>query len=334
VNTQENVVVPIRPAQMLAGGSVMAIVPQSFEDVQRLAKVAVVSSIFKPTLSKKDEEQLSPEECKAVAMAQASMAIMHGMECGIPPMQALQNISVINGKCTIWGSLVPALILAAGHSLTETYEGMPGTDDFKAVCRITRCDRPAELAVTEGEFSIKDAKDARLWSPDDKVTRYRKDRTSYQIENDSPWHCYWKRMLQMRARGRASDGVADVLRGLSIREEAEDFVRQQTRDITPASDVAQSAPVSNGARRRLAPPPPPPPAAPIARDPEPIAEWDATSYIAKAVSHMGVADSSDAADTLLEDAQGHREDGALTAAQYQEVEDAHQARIGDLKRGR
>jgi hypothetical protein len=41
------------------------------------------------------------------------VAIQHGMELGLAPMQALQSIAVINGKPVIYGDA--ALALATAH---------------------------------------------------------------------------------------------------------------------------------------------------------------------------------------------------------------------------
>ena len=40
------------------------------------------------------------------------VAIQMGAELGLPPMQALQNIAVINGRPTLWGDAMLAIIMA------------------------------------------------------------------------------------------------------------------------------------------------------------------------------------------------------------------------------
>jgi recombination protein RecT len=143
----------------------------------------------------------------------------------------------------------------------------------------------------------------------------------------------WKKTVLRRGAKSVPSAMPEFDRLLSRDDDQFDFsepaLQQVDSSFRPRVVSSTATP-----GRRLTPPPPPPPAPAKAREPEPTAEWDAAAYIAKVVGHMGDADSSDAADALLEDAQGHREDGALTAAQYQEVEDAHQTRIDDLKRGR
>lgn len=171
-----------------AGHKPSPIVPTSFDEVQRMAQMVVAAGMFKAT----DKNQ---------ALAQATMALMQGLEIGISPMQASTGITVINGRMCIWGSLVPALIWKAGHKIEEWLEN-EDSEQMTAHCRITRSDNNVEVARS---FSLKDAKAAGL------------------LDKPGPWKQYRKRMLQMRARGfAANDGVPDVLRGMYTVEEMQD----------------------------------------------------------------------------------------------------------------
>lgn len=175
--------------QLRAGGRVTAIIPQSVEEVFRLANAIAKSGLAPATM--RTAEQIT-------------IAIMHGAEIGLPPMQSVQRIAVVNGRPTIWGDAVPALLLAKGFRLDETVDG---TDDGRgATCVVTR---PDGAKITR-RFSIGDAKAAGLWG------------------KQGPWKQYPERMLQMRARGYAArDGAADVLAGLYVAEEMQDI------DVTP-----------------------------------------------------------------------------------------------------
>jgi hypothetical protein len=124
-----------------------------------------------------------------------------GMELGLSPMAAVQNITSINGRPAIWGDAMLGLVrgsgLLAAISEVTTGEG----DATTAVCTVTRRDDPGE---TVGKFSVADAKRAGLWG------------------KAGPWTQYPRRMLQMRARGYAlRDKFPDVLKGLHAREEVE-----------------------------------------------------------------------------------------------------------------
>ena len=92
------------------------------------------------------------------ALAQATMAVLQGLELGIPPMQAVQQIAIIGGRCTIWGDLIPALIWRAGHKIREWIEGEG--DARVAWCEITRGDNGE---IIKRKFSVEDAKRAGLW---------------------------------------------------------------------------------------------------------------------------------------------------------------------------
>ena len=137
------------------------------------------------------------------------VAIEMGMELGLPPMQAIQNIAVINGRPSIWGDSAKALVEACGLCVQfdEWFEQEGDENTMKAVCEVRRLARNP----VRWEFSVADARRARLWS------------------KEGPWTFYPRRMLQMRARSFAMrDAFPDVLRGIGIVEEIRDII-----DITP-----------------------------------------------------------------------------------------------------
>jgi hypothetical protein len=176
---------------MLAGGSVKAIIPQSFEDCYRLAQIIVASGMAPKDMG-------TPEK--------VTIAIMHGLEIGMTPLAALQRIAVINGRPTIWGDAAIGLVRASGKCkyVREWLDGETAycethrTGEAQSVCR---------------SFSIDDAKTAKLWG------------------KQGPWQQFPDRMLQMRARAFClRDVYADILGGMSLREELEDNMR----DVTPS----------------------------------------------------------------------------------------------------
>ncbi|MGB7913898.1 MAG: hypothetical protein WCF79_01145 [Rhodomicrobium sp.] len=172
------------------------------------------------------------------------MAVLQGLELGIPPMQAVQQIAMIGGRCTIWGDLIPALVWRAGHTIREWIEGEG--DARVAWCEITRGDNKE---VIRRKFSVEDAKRAGLWDTRPKLKRKDNANTWREEDNESPWYRYDERMLQMRARGFcARDGVPDALHGLYIREEAE--------EERPSNDDTQDKVVAMDAEDVLPPPAP------------------------------------------------------------------------------
>lgn len=131
------------------------------------------------------------------------VCVQWGYEMGLAPMQALQNIAVINGKPSVYGDAMMALVQSSPvcEDIEEYFEG-EGTTNPVAVCVAKRKGR--KPVVTK--FSVEDAKRAGLWG---KV---------------GPWTAYPKRMLQMRARGFAlRDAFPDVLKGMITAEEAQDY---------------------------------------------------------------------------------------------------------------
>lgn len=186
-------------AQLRSGGKIAGIVPTTIEEVFRLA-----TAIAKSGLAPRGMD--TPEKL--------TVAIMFGLEIGVPPMMAVNKIAVVNGRPTLWGDAIPALLLANGFRLRERFENEG--DQRVACCVVVRPDGEQ----IERRFSVADARKAGLWG------------------KAGPWAQYPDRMLQMRARGLASrDGAADVLSGLYLREEIEEDTAKM-RDVTPAASPA------------------------------------------------------------------------------------------------
>ncbi|MGI4827768.1 MAG: recombinase RecT [Janthinobacterium lividum] len=130
------------------------------------------------------------------------VAVQYGMELGLPPMQALQAIAVINGRPSMWGDAVLAVVMS--HPAYEWHtEVVDGEGDARAgVFTIKRRGQEEHVA----RFSVADARKAGLWG------------------KSGPWTQHADRMLKLRARGFAlRDKFPDALKGIISREEAEDY---------------------------------------------------------------------------------------------------------------
>lgn len=214
-HTPQRAIAPLR-----TGGKMASIVPQSFEEVQRLAVMAVRAGIG--TYGYNDSE----DQC----IAKATAAIMHGMELGLSPMQSLSGIAVINGKTTIYGDLLTAVLWANGFKIKKWIEGEG--DARVARARITRPDGE----VIEGKFSVAQAKQARLWDERDQVQKKRRDGSTYMAANDSAWFKYPDDMLEWKAVGRGTRaGASDATRGLTIREDMDGPMIDVTPETKPAA---------------------------------------------------------------------------------------------------
>ena len=131
-----------------------------------------------------------------------------GAEIGLQPLQAMQNIAVINGRPSIWGDAMLALVRSSG--LLDYIRKELSEDGTTATCTVKR--KNEEPAVST--FSIEDAKKAGL------------------AGKQGPWTQYPKHMLKLRARSYAlRDVFPDVLKGMAIAEEEKD----KEIDIIPAS---------------------------------------------------------------------------------------------------
>ena len=62
------------------------------------------------------------------------LAVQLGSEVGLRPMQALQNIAVINGRPAVWGDALPGLCKASPvyHDIIETWEHEQDLDQLTA----------------------------------------------------------------------------------------------------------------------------------------------------------------------------------------------------------
>jgi len=151
------------------------------------------------------------------------IAIQWGSELGLKPLQAMQNLAIINGRPALWGDAVIALVRSSPlcEYITESDDG--GT----AVCRVKRRGESEEVRT----FSMDDAKVAGL------------------LNKQGPWTQYPKRMRQMRARAFAlRDVFPDVLRGMPIAEEVMDI---PTGEATQVS--GQSRPAITGTAEKALP---------------------------------------------------------------------------------
>lgn len=196
-------------APLVAGNLPRAIVPVDFEGAYRIANVVTAAGMAPKSLN---------------TVEKAMVAILHGLEVGLTPMNALQSIAVINGRPTIWGDGAIALIRASGllEYMKEYYEN-EDTPQMKAICIVKR---KGETEPVKSDFSMQDARVAGL------------------LGKEGPWQTYPKRMLKMRARWPLRDVFADVLKGLSLREEVEDMdvattsaepAPQQTKRVVPSA---------------------------------------------------------------------------------------------------
>lgn len=241
------------PATMPVGGAVTAIVPQSLEEIQRMANTAIAGGLAPASLVKWPKENDSDEVIKDLGrrnIAAVSGVLMAGAELGVPPMAALRMFTSINGRVALYADGNVAVVRRARDrdgNLICSYirqgfiRGETDATTF-AWCEAKRADNDE---IHREEFSVEDAKLAGLWDAAEfkraKVWRNGVQGWHDDVPNDSVWHRYPKRMMLWRATGYALRWLfADVLAGMVDEFEAreiEGFV-----DITPSPQLPPSRP--------------------------------------------------------------------------------------------
>lgn len=188
-----------------------AMTPRNFDDVWRMSDMIAQSD-------------LAPKDYRGKP-GNVMIAWQTGVELGITsPLQAIQNIAVINGRPTIWGDMMLAICRAApAWSEADFKEWIEG-EGAHAVAHCTVRRRP-NGNVAHYTFSMKDAQDASL------------------VGKQGPWQQYPKRMMQMRARAFAlRDTFTPELKGIRMAEEE--------RDITPEANTSSETASSGGQQQR------------------------------------------------------------------------------------
>jgi hypothetical protein len=174
---------------------------QTFDEAWRFAQLLASSDLVPKDYKDK------PANCL--------VAMQMGAEVGLKPVQAIQGIAVINGRPSIWGDALWALVQSS-PLVEDAFE------EFDATAMVATCTikRKGRTKPTVQKFSKTDATVAGLLDKD--------------IWKKNP-----NRMLQMRARAFAArDALPDVLKGISIAEESLDIERVRemgAAEVVPGS---------------------------------------------------------------------------------------------------
>lgn len=187
MSNQPNTEIQKRPISMLAQGRGVQLT--SLSELSVFAQAA-------------EQSGLAPKGMNAQAIM---LAVELGAELGIPPMAAIQNIAVINGRPTIWGDMLLAICQSHPEFDFDSFDELIKGEGDLMVATCTAKRRNSKKLVTK-TFSVADAKQANLWG------------------KAGPWQQYPKRMLQMRARAFClRDTYPDAIKGVYSREEVEEF---------------------------------------------------------------------------------------------------------------
>ena len=173
--------------------------PRNFEEAWRLAEILA-------------DSELVPKDFKGKP-GNCLVGMQWGAELGLKALQSLQGIAVINGRPSIWGDTMLAIVRAS--PLCEyVVEEMDAAGT--AICRVKRRGEPEQVRT----FSDADAKTAGL------------------AGKAGPWVTAPKRMKQMRARAFAlRDVFTDILRGMHMAEESADIPPPAVKHMGEADEV-------------------------------------------------------------------------------------------------
>lgn len=193
------------PATIEKDTRVAAYIPQTFAEAMSLAEVIHKSG-------------LAPETLRTAGAVFVAMA--HGAELGLKPMQAIRLVNVIKGKPTLSADGIVAVILASG--VCDYFE--PVEESPRAVTWRTRRRGSEEKRAT---FTIEEAQAAGLVND-----MYRK------------WP---KRMLSARCKAfLGRDVYPDIVGGLYTPEEAAE-IPTTARPVEPEPEPDPEPPAPTGA---------------------------------------------------------------------------------------
>lgn len=152
---------------------------------------------------------LCPASLKTVE--QVAIAIETGLEAGLKPMMALRGIYIVNGRPSWMTETAKALVNNSGK-LAWIRNGYSGEGDARHAWVESK--RVGEPEPHKTMFGVADAKRAGLWG------------------KAGPWKDYPDRMMYHRALSwNLRDNFSDVLLGLPLSDEAEDFKQPPPRTV-------------------------------------------------------------------------------------------------------
>lgn len=210
-----NTQITMTRAPLRGGSPVVAIIPTDLEAVWRIATMAVSGAMAPDSLLKEKGGAWKPLND---AISACAIAIMAGAEMGLTPLAALRSYAVVNGRPTLWGDGIKAVVRQSG--ICEYIK--TGSDDTKGWCEAKRKDT---AEVQRKEFTIEQAKKAGL------------------LNKKGPWQDYPDMMMERRATFRClNDLFADVLAGIVSAEEASDYTDYNQDQSPPPRQLPPEPP--------------------------------------------------------------------------------------------
>lgn len=178
---------PKMPAPASINFGRMGIEIRTLEDLGRVASMCIKANMVPKGVTSE---------------AQVALIIQFGMELGLGIMASIQNVYLVNNKPKLYGPIGLGIVQASGQleHYNATFEGTPYEDGYKAIVELRRT---GDEGNTKTEFSVLDAKTAKLWGTNN-------------------WSTYPKDMLYYRALWRGLERrFSDLLRGIGMYDPAE-----------------------------------------------------------------------------------------------------------------
>lgn len=175
------------PAVPQAGKSMIPFSPQNLNEALTISTQLAKSDLCPKSFGQRPENVLA--------------AIMMGHELGFGVMQSLSNIAVVNGRASVWGEAVTALILNSGV-----------------------CECLLDEVTGEGKAMAVTIKTKRKGMPEYSYTYSWADAEKAGLAGKDTYQKYPKDMLYWKCLGRVGKRTyADILKGIAIREIAEEM---------------------------------------------------------------------------------------------------------------
>ncbi len=213
------------------------LMPTSVGEAQALAQALAKSQVIPKSLRNKADDVF--------------VVILTGLELGLSPMQAVNNISVISGNLSLKANLQLAIVRQSGL-LAFWDEGFDTSAqdrmDWFGWCEVERDgvmdpDTPGKRKRFRRVFSVRQAMNVKITSYEDDGSGYgNREKTSRPLAEKDNYQNWPERMYPYRARSWVLEAVfGDVLKGLPSTEGLEggqiidaEIIR---RDDEPADDL-------------------------------------------------------------------------------------------------
>jgi hypothetical protein len=205
--TQEEVkkTIPMEPIPIGEAGMELT----NFEQAKRVAVLLFATKLI-PAAFRTPEQVL--------------VALLRALELKLPPLQAIEGMTIINNKVGLMGDLALSMVEASGLLEKKRVKYTGEGDSLMCTVTLQRRGREAQSY----SFSVEEARAAGIF------------------ERSAPWRSYPKRMTYYRALGFGlRDEFSDILKGIKTVEELQDYPdAPQSPDIRPI-EKKKAEPESN-----------------------------------------------------------------------------------------